>query len=176
MFVHSNVPHLMGNVIIQIGLGIPLELVHNWWRVALVYLSGVLAGSVGQSFFKPHNGLVGASAGVYAVVAAHVATIILNWHEMKYGALQLFVFLIVCSCNIYTDVFQNPNINVSNGAHLYGAIAGVLIGIGVLRNLRERPYQKKLWFLAIAVYCSLITAGICNNVKVKYRDNINAGT
>lgn len=164
MLVHSNISHLVFNVIVQICLGIPLELVHQWWRVVLVYLSGVLAGSVAQSYFKPCKNLVGASAGVYAIITAHVATIILNWHEMKYGGVQMFVFVILCSCEIYTDVLQNSSTTVSYLAHLFGAISGILIGIGALRNLRVRPYQKKLWFLAIAVYCSLIVAGMAYNI------------
>lgn len=40
MFVHVGVMHIMMNLIIQIFLGIALELVHHWWRVALVYLAG----------------------------------------------------------------------------------------------------------------------------------------
>ena len=27
-------------------LGLPLELVHRWWRIMLIYLTGVLAGSL----------------------------------------------------------------------------------------------------------------------------------
>lgn len=40
----SRITHLAFNVLTQIILGIPLELVHKFWRIALVYLSGVLAG------------------------------------------------------------------------------------------------------------------------------------
>lgn len=165
MFIHSHVQHISFNVIIQICLGIPLELVHCWWRVTLVYLSGVLAGSIGQSYFKPCSNLVGASAGVYAVITAHVATIILNWHEMKYGAVQLFVFLVLCSCDIFSDVFQEVSNSASKIAHLSGAIAGILVGIGVLRNLRVRPYQMKLWLLAVVTYACLIVAGIAYNIN-----------
>jgi rhomboid-related protein 1/2/3 len=152
MFLHSDLFYIMFNVIFQLDLGIPLEMVHCWWRVCLIYLSGVFAGSIDQSYFKPCKNLIGASAGVYAIITSHVATIILNWHEMKYGAVQLFVFLIVCSCNIFTDVFQESRDNTGHTAHLFGAIAGILVGIGVLRNLRVRPYQKKT--LACGCWCS----------------------
>ena len=33
--------HLFFNVVVQLILGIPLEMVHKWWRVGIVYLSGV---------------------------------------------------------------------------------------------------------------------------------------
>lgn len=76
IFVHSSVLHLIGNVFMQIFLGVPLELVHSWWRVALVYLAGGLAGSIGHSLTGP-IALVGASGGVYALIVAHIATVIM---------------------------------------------------------------------------------------------------
>lgn len=77
MFVHVGVMHILMNLIIQIFLGVALELVHHWWRVALVYLAGVLAGSMGTSIVSPRIFLAGASGGVYALITAHIATIIM---------------------------------------------------------------------------------------------------
>jgi membrane associated rhomboid family serine protease len=174
MFIHSNRTHITFNVVIQIFLGVPLEFVHCWWRVAIVYLSGVLAGSLAQSVFKPCADLVGASGGVYAIITAHVATLILNWHEMKHGALQLFVFMILCTSDVFVSVFQETNGDVASGtAHLFGAIAGVLVGIGVLRNLRVRPYQRKLWILSLSLYFILVLAAICYNIRFVYIQQFN---
>lgn len=85
MFVHVGIMHIMMNLVVQLFLGTALELVHCWWRVALVYLSGVLAGSMGTSIANPRIYLAGASGGVYALITAHIATIILNWKEMEYA-------------------------------------------------------------------------------------------
>lgn len=38
------VQHILGNLIMQLALGIPLEMVHKGLRVGLVYLAGVIAG------------------------------------------------------------------------------------------------------------------------------------
>lgn len=43
----------------------------------LIYLAGVLAGSLTTSIIDPTAILVGASGGVYALSAAHVASIIM---------------------------------------------------------------------------------------------------
>lgn len=67
----------MVNVVVQLLLGIPLEMVHKWWRVLIVYLAGVIAGSLGTSVSDPNVYLAGASGGVYAIITAHVATIIM---------------------------------------------------------------------------------------------------
>lgn len=43
MLVHAGVQHIVGNLFMQLVLGIPLEMVHKGLRVGLVYLAGVLA-------------------------------------------------------------------------------------------------------------------------------------
>ena len=44
-------------------------------------MSGVLAGSLGTSLSDPGTFLAGASGGVYALIAAHLATMLLNFRE-----------------------------------------------------------------------------------------------
>ena len=44
-------------------------------RVAAIYLVGVLLGGLGSSCVDPKKYLVGASAGVYALVFGHLGTI-----------------------------------------------------------------------------------------------------
>ena len=50
-------------------------------RVGAVYLCGVVAGTLGTSLSDPSTYIAGASGGVYALIAAHLATLALNWHE-----------------------------------------------------------------------------------------------
>jgi rhomboid-related protein 1/2/3 len=52
-------------------------------------LAGVLAGSLGTSVFDPEVYLVGASGGVYALLAAHLANIMMNFHHMRHGIWRL---------------------------------------------------------------------------------------
>lgn len=163
MFVHVGIMHIMMNLVVQLFLGTALELVHCWWRVALVYISGVVAGSIGTSIANPKIFLAGASGGVYALITAHIATILLNWHEMEYAIVQLFVFLVFCSTDLGFSIyrhFNDPNDRVGYVAHFCGAMAGLLVGIGVLRNLNVRPYEKKLWFCAVTIYTALMLTGI----------------
>ena len=44
-----------------------------------MYLAGVVFGGVGGSLPSPTSYLAGASAGVYALIAAHVSTLVMNW-------------------------------------------------------------------------------------------------
>lgn len=68
--------HVINNVVVQLVLGILLEMVHGW-RVLVIYFAGILAGSLATSISEPYNYLAGASAGVYSLLTAHVSTVIL---------------------------------------------------------------------------------------------------
>lgn len=52
-------------------------MVHSWWRVLIIYVAGVIAGSLGTSVLDPTVYLAGASGGVYALLLAHLASLIL---------------------------------------------------------------------------------------------------
>lgn len=69
--------HLCFNLLFQLLLGLPLELVHKWWRVGLVYTAGVAGGSLAHSVTDYGVSLVGASGGCYAIIGAHLASVIL---------------------------------------------------------------------------------------------------
>ena len=71
--------HLIFNLLVQLVVGLPLEMVHGSCRVLTVYMAGVLAGSLGTSVCDAGRQvyLVGASGGVYALLAAHIANVLL---------------------------------------------------------------------------------------------------
>lgn len=43
-----SVEHILGNLVLQLFLGIPLELVHKGHRIGLVYIAGVLGGEYAE--------------------------------------------------------------------------------------------------------------------------------
>lgn len=168
MFVHVGIFHLVVNLLVQIMLGIPLEMVHKWWRVLIIYIAGVVAGSLGTSVSDPAVYLAGASGGVYALITAHVATIIMNWSQMEFAVLQLLVFLVVTSVDVGQAVYNryvlDTNDQVGYVAHLAGAIAGLLVGINILRNLEVQTWEKAVWWASMFTFTGLMTAAILWNV------------
>nr|XP_054410967.1 rhomboid-related protein 2 isoform X1 [Pongo abelii] len=78
MLVHAGVQHILGNLCMQLVLGIPLEMVHKGLRVGLVYLAGVIAGSLASSIFDPLRYLVGASGGVYALMGGYFMNVLVD--------------------------------------------------------------------------------------------------
>nr|XP_053627754.1 inactive rhomboid-related protein 2-like [Cherax quadricarinatus] len=92
-FFYAGYVHLLSNVVVALFVGVPLEMVHKWWRLLILYVAGVLAGSLAASMFDPHSYLVGASGGCYALIAAHLANIIINWAEMPLNWARLLVLI-----------------------------------------------------------------------------------
>ncbi|XP_015114466.1 rhomboid-related protein 2-like [Diachasma alloeum] len=168
MFVHNGIIHLVGNLLVQILLGIPLEMVHRWWRVLIIYFAGVIAGSLGTSVALPNSSLNGASGGVYALMTAHLAAIIMNWQQMKWAVLQLLGFGVLATVHILPNIYHRYVLretkDVGYDAHLAGALAGLLVGINVLRNLKVKKWETVIWWVSILTYTTLTTAAILWNI------------
>ncbi|XP_068148609.1 protein rhomboid [Drosophila tropicalis] len=173
MFLHANWFHLGFNIIIQLFFGIPLEVMHGTARIGVIYMAGVFAGSLGTSVVDSEVFLVGASGGVYALLAAHLANITLNYAHMKSASTQLGSVVIFVSCDLgyalYTQYFDGgatftKGPQVSYIAHLTGALAGLTIGFLVLKNFGHREYEQLIWWLALSVYCAFTVFAIVFNL------------
>ena len=64
-FLHQGFLHIFNNLVLQLVIGIPLEMVHGWWRVALVYFLGSTGGTLAASVMDDCYMIVGASGAVF---------------------------------------------------------------------------------------------------------------
>ncbi|KAG7170320.1 Rhomboid-related protein 3-like [Homarus americanus] len=168
--IHSGYMHL----VMQVFLGLLLELVHGWWRVGLIYMAGVLAGSLSHSISAPKMYVAGASGGVYAITYSHVGNLLMNWSEMEFRWIQLVLCLTLTIADVAYALWDsygssNPS-NTGHMAHLGGAIAGMLVGINILRNLKRRRWEKFLWWVAFFVYLAMVVTGIVLNCVLPVPD------
>ncbi|CAB4055828.1 RHBDL1_2_3 [Lepeophtheirus salmonis] len=128
MLVHSGLFHLSFNLMVQLILGIPLEMVHGWWRVMSVYVFGR------------------ASGGVYSLITAHLGTVIMNYREMAYPLFRFSIVLLITLTDIFVYIYDAYVIGqtkpISYPAHIFGAITGLLVGITVLKNLQWQNTKK----------------------------------
>lgn len=92
--LHASWLHLAFNVLTQLLFGLPLESVHGSMRTGVIYMAGVLAGSLGTSVVDSEVYLVGASGGVYALLAAQLASVLLNFGHMRNGVVQLMAVIV----------------------------------------------------------------------------------
>ncbi|GAB0098281.1 Protein rhomboid [Sergentomyia squamirostris] len=177
MVLHAGWFHLGFNLVVQLLVGLPLEMVHGSTRIGCVYLAGVLAGSLGTSVFDPEVYLVGASGGVYALLAAHLANVMLNYSNMQYGIVRLAAIFIFASCDVGFAIYSRYAVenttapSVSYVAHLTGALAGLTIGLLVLKNFEQKLHEQLLWWVALGVYaaCTIfaVVFNLLNTVTVQ---------
>ncbi|CAG9786088.1 unnamed protein product [Diatraea saccharalis] len=165
--VHAGWLHLAFNLLVQLAVGLPLEMVHGAMRCAAVYLAGVLGGSLAASVLDPDVCLAGASGGVYALLAAHLANALLNFHAMRYGAVRLVAALAVASCDVGFAVharYTKEAPPVSYAAHVAGALAGLTIGLLVLKHAQQRLWERLLWWAALGAYAACTLFAVLYNV------------
>ena len=157
--LHAGWSHLVFNLLVQMVVGLPLEMVHGSTRVACIYLAGVVAGSLGTSVFDADVYLVGASGGVYALMAAHLANVQVNYSTMQFGFMRLigmasiaFADMVFALYDYYTAT-QSGSLPVSYIAHITGALAGLSIGLVVLKSFQEKPTKDQLlWWVSLGTF------------------------
>ncbi|KAG5889306.1 hypothetical protein JTB14_031952 [Gonioctena quinquepunctata] len=169
MMLHAGWLHLGFNLVVQLLVGLPLEMVHGSGRVFLIYMAGVLAGSLGTSVFDNDVYLVGASGGVYALLAAHLANVLLNYNNMQCGILRLFGIFAIASCDVGYAIYSRyaeelVGLPVSYVAHLTGALAGLTIGLLVLKNFEQKLHEQLLWWIALGVYAACTIFAVLFNI------------
>lgn len=171
MVLHAGWLHLLFNLLVQLLVGLPLEMVHGSLRIGVVYMAGVLAGSLGTSVFDTEVYLVGASGGVYALLAAHLANVLLNFHHMQFGVVRLIGIFFIASVDVgfavydrYSATQDMQNEPVSYVAHLMGAFAGLTVGLAVLKNFEQKLHEQLIWWVALALYLALAMSAILYNV------------
>lgn len=185
MFLHGGHQHIAFNCIMQLLVGIPLEMSQMGWtgmlRVAGLYLAGVGMGCLGASVAEPSKYLLGASAGVYALIFAHLATLVLNWKEdgMVYDermkknsenqdekkpslSLNRFIrafrlafivlFTLVDVGTILYNVINDGQSTTSYAGHAFGGLAGVLVGTILLENRKVDDWERYYKWIAFGVY------------------------
>lgn len=182
MLVHIGIGHFIFNMIMQLIVGVFLEMeqcgILGSLKVLLVYMSGVLAGSLGTSLSDPATYLAGASGGVYALIAAHLATMALNWQEDNQLRIKKVVkkpitkiirmlFIIILTLHdigfaIYVRMYDPENRTGFMG-HLCGALAGLSIGIFILDNRRVKTWEPLVQWSCLILFLLFIGGAIIWN-------------
>lgn len=165
--IHAGFYHVLFNVVVQLALGIPLELIHKGWRVAIVYISGIVSGSLAASISDPTSYLAGASGGVYALISAHLANVVINWKEMEFAVFRLLGLIIFALTDVGVAVYERyggKKNRTSYAAHIAGAIAGLMVGIVTLRNLKKSRWEIILGYIAVGTYIAVLTVIVLFNI------------
>ncbi|XP_072404581.1 rhomboid-related protein 2 isoform X1 [Chiloscyllium punctatum] len=171
MLVHAGVQHIIGNLVMQLILGIPLELVHKGHRVGLVYLAGVIGGSLASSIFDPMLRLVGASGGGYALMGGYFMNVLVNFRQMVplFGVFRLAFILIIVGTDVGFALYRRflvggDGLRVSFVAHIAGGLAGMTIGYVVFSCYNQKLLKDVRFWVSILAYVSCVVFAIIFNI------------
>ncbi|XP_006031967.1 rhomboid-related protein 2 [Alligator sinensis] len=171
MLVHAGVEHILGNLVLQLILGIPLEMVHKGHRVGLVYLAGVIGGSLASSVFDPMRALVGASGGVYALIGGYFMNILVNFREMipLFGVFRLVFIVSIVGTDVGFALYRRfiAPVNgpqVSFVAHVAGGLAGMSIGYVIFSCFDKSFIKDPRFWISIVAYLVCVVAAVLFNI------------
>uniref|UniRef100_A0A4W5MR09 Rhomboid-related protein 2 n=1 Tax=Hucho hucho TaxID=62062 RepID=A0A4W5MR09_9TELE len=171
MFVHAGVEHILGNLVMQLLLGIPLELVHKGFEVGMVYMAGVLAGSLASSIFDPLSALVGASGGVYALIGGYFMNAVVNFREMipLLGVFRIGVIVIIVGTDVGFALYRrflthDVGLKVSFVAHIGGGVAGMTIGYVFFSAYNQKLLKDPRFWLCIVGYVVFLLFAVLFNI------------
>ena len=138
MFMHSEINHLMNNMLVLLFVGDNFERAVGKMKYLFIYFgSGILAGisSFSYNMWKDNRVYsIGASGAIFGVVGAMVYILIVNKGRMEnISTRQIALFAIF---SLYGGL---ANARVDNIAHFGGFIAGFLLAIIFYRKPKKKP-------------------------------------
>jgi membrane associated rhomboid family serine protease len=151
-FLHAGLIHLGFNMFALYILGTLLEPAIGTARFVGIYAVSVLGGAFGALLLDPLELTVGASGGVFGLMAA--AFLVARGRGLDQLASQIGFFVVL---NL---VFTFSISNISIGGHLGGLIGGA-IGALVITMLEQRrvPNVKLIEGIGLVALCAIAVAG-----------------
>ena len=134
-FLHYGLIHILFNSVMLWWFGTPLETMLGKVRFLAIYGIGLLAGSAGALLLAPDRAVVGASAGVFAILGAGL--VLERRGTMVFGGAALMVVLL----NIALSVLI---VQISLGGHLGGLAGGVLAILAITHLGRAHAVYGRL--------------------------------
>lgn len=140
-FVHADLTHLAFNMISFYGFGMALESIMGSIPFLIFYIAALIISdlsSVWRHKDNPQYRALGASGGVSAVILACV----LYNPDMRLGLMFVpipipgWLFAIIYMGYSHYASKQNRD-NIGHEAHLWGGIAGIILGLTMSETIRE---------------------------------------
>ncbi len=151
-YLHGDLMHVLGNTSALMVLGSMIEAYDRPLRVPLVYLAGVLAGSLFSVLFLEHSS-IGASAGVLALAGYMVVVAHRRGAQGSQWLRARLLGMLGTTAVVGVVGFEF----IDNAAHVGGALAGLLAGIAAAPRgdaepgpTRTRALDSAGW-IAVAV-------------------------
>ena len=126
MFLHGDVPHLFSNMVSLLIFGAYVELSYSKYQFIIIYIiSGLVGSFFSMLFMPPYIISLGASGAIFGLIGAAFSILIVQRDTplIFLGLIYVFYF-----------IFSSFSPNVNYLAHIFGLLAGLIIGYFFKRN------------------------------------------
>jgi len=136
-FLHTDPLHIAGNTIFLAFTAYNLERTIGRANLVVLYVGAVIAGSVLSSMLGPETPSLGASGGVYGLIAAMVTV---AFARPKLLGPRMRVFFLLTSLPYMVLMFLTglSSERVDNSAHFGGLVTGLVLGLVLAPDVAER--------------------------------------
>ncbi|XP_056153600.1 rhomboid-related protein 1 [Lampris incognitus] len=168
MFMHVGLEQLGFNALLQLMIGVPLEMVHGILRISLLYMAGVVAGKR-QREDPGGRWNYGANRGILVVHPNPED----NWAGMRcpYKLLRMILALVCMSSEVgravwlrFSPPLPSSGPQPSFMAHLSGAVVGISMGLLILRSYEESLQKQCSWWVIIFSFITFLLFAIFWNI------------
>ncbi len=126
MFLHADINHLTGNMLLLYLAGEVIEQQTGKWKFFILYFFSDLTSSFLYAAYEYYTGSymdsIGASGAVFGIVGALL--VMTGYHKGRYGDITIGRILFMIIYMIYTGLHTS---NVNNAAHVGGLTGGILL-------------------------------------------------
>ena len=126
MFLHGDALHLFSNMVSLLIFGAYVELNYSKYQFIIIYIiSGLVGSFFSMLFLPPYTASLGASGAIFGLIGAAFSILIVQRDTplIFLGLIYVFYF-----------VFSSFSPNVNYLAHIFGLLAGLIIGYFFKRN------------------------------------------
>ena len=129
MFLHGDVLHLFSNMVSLLIFGAYVELSYSKYQFIIIYIiSGLVGSFFSMLFLPPYTASLGASGAIFGLIGAAFSILI-----VQRDIPLIFLGLIY----VFYFVFSSFSPNVNYLAHIFGLLAGLIIGFLFKRNKKS---------------------------------------
>lgn len=142
MFLHADITHIFSNMMLLYFLGEIVEKKIGTFAFTGFYfltgISGTLVTFAWEFISKRYVAMIGASGAVFGILGILLALTICK--KIRTSSLRAGRVFLVLVFSVYEGFTQS---NVANGAHIGGAVSGILIGLLYCLITRGKEKGKK---------------------------------
>ena len=142
MFLHADITHLVGNMMLLYFLGDIVERALGHFKYLLLYLGSGIAGSFASMafsyYFMDDRSSLGASGAIFGMIGGLLWVLLRNRGKLEIMTVPKILFLI--SYSLFSGFTGS---NIDNAAHVGGLFSGFILAILLYRKKRKKPQESR---------------------------------